>query len=271
MGFLTDLTNELRRHLAARPLDEAALLARASARPPARDLVSALRVSSPALIAEVKRASPSVGEIDDAVDPVDRASAYAEGGAAAISVLTEQRYFHGSLADLQAVRVSVSIPVLRKDFLVHPAQVIEARAWGADAVLLITASLSDDELAAMLAVTHDLGMEALVETHADEELARAVDAGAVVIGVNARDLESLEVDVDRALARVERVPSDRLAVFESGVKTRADVQAAVAAGASAVLVGEALMRAHDPRAAARELVGGAAGAGAEGDRRTAAR
>jgi indole-3-glycerol phosphate synthase len=114
-------------------------------------------------------------------------------------------------------------------------------------------------------------MEALVETHADEELARAVDAGAVVIGVNARDLESLEVDVDRALARVERVPSDRLAVFESGVKTRADVQAAVAAGASAVLVGEALMRAHDPRAAARELVGGAAGAGAEGDRRTAAR
>jgi indole-3-glycerol phosphate synthase len=271
MGFLTDLTNERRRHLAARPLDEGALLARASARPPARDLVHALRVSSPALIAEVKRASPSAGEIDDAVDPVERASAYADGGAAAISVLTEQRHFHGSLADLQAVRVSVPVPVLRKDFLVHPAQVIEARAWGADAVLLITASLSDDELAAMLAVTHDLGMEALVETHADEELARAVDAGAGVIGVNARDLESLEVDVDRALARMRRVPGDRLAVFESGVRTRADVEAGVAAGASAVLVGEALMRAPDARAAARELVDGSVGAGADGARRKAAR
>jgi indole-3-glycerol phosphate synthase len=144
--------------------------------------------------------------------------------------------------------------VLRKDFLVHPSQVIEARSHGADAVLLITAALSDDELAAMLAVARDLGMGTLVETHADDELDRALMSGAEIIGVNARDLESLEVDVVRARERLRRIPADRVAVFESGVRTRDDVVAAVAAGASAILVGEALMRAADPRAAARELI-----------------
>ncbi len=254
MGFLTGFVDDLRRRLAEHPLDEGALLARASVRPPARDFIAALRERSPALIAEVKRASPSAGPIAADADPVALAIAYADGGAAAISVLTEPQHFHGSLADLEAVRLAVMAPVLRKDFLVHPAQVIESRARGADAVLLITASLSDDELTAMLAIARDLGMGALVETHADGELDRALASGAEVIGVNARDLETLEVDVERALGRIGRIPSDRVAVFESGVRAPADVRAAVDAGASAILVGEALMRAPDPRAAVRQLL-----------------
>lgn len=264
MGFLTDLVADLRRRLDEHPLDDGALLARANVRPPARDFAATLRGQAPALIAEVKRASPSAGAIADDIDPVAQAAAYAEGGAAAISVLTEARHFHGSLTDLEAVRIAVAVPVLRKDFLVHPAQVIEARAHGADAVLLITACLTDAELAAMLAITRDLCMSALVETHADDELDRALASGAEVIGVNARDLETLDVDVDRAIERVRRIPSDRVAVFESGVRTRADVEAAVEAGASAILVGEALMRAGDPRAAVRELI---ASTSARSDRR----
>ena len=255
MGFLTDLVADLRRRLDERPLDEGALLARALARPPARGLLAALSERTPALIAEVKGASPSAGVIANDVDLAEQAIAYADGGAAAISVLTEPEHFHGSLADLEAVRLAVQVPVLRKDFLVYPSQVIEARAHGADAVLLITASLTDAVLAAMLATARDLGMGALVETHTDAELERAVASGAEVIGVNARDLETLEVDVDGALERVRRIPPDRLAVFESGVGARRDVEAAVDAGASAILVGEALMRAVDPRAAVRELIG----------------
>jgi indole-3-glycerol phosphate synthase len=257
MGFLTDLVADVRRDLDRRPLDDGALMARARARPPARDFARALRGHVPALIAEVKRASPSAGTIADA-DPVAQASAYADAGAAAVSVLTEARHFHGSLADLAAVRVGVGVPVLRKDFIVHPSQVIEARAHGADAVLLITAILSDDELAAMVAMAADLGMGALVETHTDRELDRAIATSAEVIGVNARDLESLEVDVVHARERLQRISSDRIAVLESGLSTRADVEAAVEAGASAILVGEALMRARDPRAAVRELIGGGA-------------
>ena len=256
MGFLTDFVAGVRHDLREHPLDEGALLSRAQARPPARGFVAALREPTPALIAEIKRASPSAGSIADGADPISQAVAYADAGAAAISVLTEPRHFHGSLSDLDAARVSVQVPLLRKDFLVHPAQVIEARAHGADAVLLITAALTDDELTAMLAIAGDLGMGVLVETHADDELERAIASGAEVIGVNARDLESLEVDAVGALELLRRIPGDRVAVFESGVRTRADVDAAVDAGASAILVGEALMRAADPRAAVRELIGG---------------
>ncbi|MGH2540399.1 MAG: indole-3-glycerol phosphate synthase TrpC, partial [Actinomycetota bacterium] len=234
------------------------LLARAGARPPARNFAGSLREHAPALIAEVKRASPSAGAIAEDVDPVAQASAYAEAGAAAISVLTQARSFQGSLVDLAAVRMAVGVPVLRKDFIVHPSQVIEARAHGADAVLLIAAILNDDELAAMLATAGDLGMGALVETHADLELERALASSAEVIGVNARDLESLDVDVDGARERLRRIPPGRIAVLESGLSTRADVEAAAAAGASAILVGEALMRAGDPRAAVREMIGGGA-------------
>ena len=259
MGFLTDINARSRRDLIERPLDASALMARATHRPPARDLVGALRAAAesrgPAVIAEVKRASPSAGDMAEGGDISVCAAAYESGGAAAISVLTEPHHFKGSLVDLEAVRLTVGIPVLRKDFLIDPAQVIEARACGADAVLLITGSLNDAELHAMLGATADLGMTALVETHSEEDLDRALATDAPVVGVNARDLETLDVDVQRALRQLARVPRDRIAVMESGVSTRAHVRAAADAGASAILVGEALMRSGDPAAKVRELRG----------------
>jgi len=216
MGFLTDMLERLRRDLEEHPLDDIALMARVSAMPPAKDLEAALRAAEPpALIAEVKRASPSAGVIAEDVNPSVLARGYQAGGAAAVSVLTEPRHFQGSLADLQAVRSSVSIPVLRKDFLIHPSQVIEARASGADAVLLIVAALTDAQLGALLEAARDVGLAALVETHSDEDLRRAI---------------------------------------ESGISTRANVDAALEAGASAILVGEALMRAEDPARAVRKLL-----------------
>jgi indole-3-glycerol phosphate synthase len=255
MGFLTDVVERLQRDLEEHPLDDLALMARVSAMPPAKDLEAALTVGEPpALIAEVKRASPSAGMIAEDVNPSVLARGYQAGGAAAVSVLTEPRHFQGSLADLQAVRSSVSIPVLRKDFLIHPSQVIEARASGADAVLLIVAALTDAQLRALLEAADDVGLATLVETHSDEDLRRALDSEAKVIGVNARDLETLEVDVAGALARVGRVPDDRISVLESGISTRSNVDAALEAGASAILVGEALMRADDPARAVRKLL-----------------
>lgn len=256
MGFLSDLVAERRRELERNPLDDSTLLARAMAMPPARDFVGALRARAgrPAVIAEVKRASPSAGAIADR-DPAEQARAYASAGAAAISVLTEQAHFHGSMADLRAARMACDVPVLRKDFLIHPSELIESRATGADAVLLIAACLSANELIAMLATARDLGLGTLVETHSDQDLEKALSTDAEVVGVNARDLETLDVDVDRALAHLSRVPGDRLAVMESGIATRAQVRAAVDAGASAILVGEALMRADDPGAKLREILG----------------
>lgn len=257
MGFLTDLVGRVRGDLERAPLDDAALMARALASPPARDLASSIRSAGPgAVIAEVKRSSPSGGRIAD-VDATEQARRYAAAGAAAISVLTEPRHFDGSLADLRAVSTVTTVPVLRKDFLVHPSQVIEARAVGADAVLLIAAALTDAELKALVATAFDLGMAPLVETHADADLDRVLATEAELIGVNARDLESLDVDVDRALRLLDRVPGDRIAVAESGIATRGDVERAVAAGAAAVLVGEALVRAADPAAKLRELRGAA--------------
>jgi len=255
MGFLSDIVERLRRDLEEHPLDDLALMARVSAMPPAKDLEAALDAAEPpALIAEVKRASPSAGVIAEDVNPSVLARGYQAGGAAAVSVLTEPRHFQGSLADLQAVRSSVSIPVLRKDFLIHPSQVIEARASGADAVLLIVAALTDAQLRALLEAARDVGLATLVETHSDEDLRRAIESDARIIGVNARDLETLDVDVNGALARIGRVPDDRISVLESGISTRANVDAALQAGASAILVGEALMRADDPARAVRKLL-----------------
>jgi indole-3-glycerol phosphate synthase len=259
VGFLTDLNARIRAELLAYPLDASSLMARALARPPARDLLAALRASAsdgaPAIVAEVKRASPSAGSIVKDDDAGRRSAAYAAAGAAAVSVLTEPHHFEGSLVDIDAVRLTVRIPILRKDFLLDPAQLIEARAHGSDAVLLIVASLTDAELAVMLGATRDLGMSALVETHSDEDLERALSAGAELIGVNARDLETLEVDVAGALRRLGRIPPERVAVMESGIATRAQARAAADAGASAILVGEAMMRAEDPAALVRELRG----------------
>ena len=255
MGFLSDTVDDVRRRLDRQPLDEPGLLKLAMRLPPTRGFAGALwSASVPAVIAEVKRSSPSAGMIAEA-DPGARARAYEAAGATAVSVLTEPRHFEGSLADLRAVHLAVGVPVLRKDFLVHPSQVIEARAEGADAVLLIAAALSGSELGAMLATANDLGLGALVETHSEEDLEKALSTGAEVIGVNARDLETLDVDPARALELVAMVPEDRIAVAESGLATREQVARAVEAGARAILVGEALMRAEDPGAKIRELRG----------------
>jgi indole-3-glycerol phosphate synthase len=255
MGFLTDIVGRVRRDLDEHPLPEGTLLLRTQAAPPAVDMEEALRRPGMGLIAEVKRASPSAGEIAEA-DPGRQAARYQEGGARAISVLTEARHFGGSLVDLRLVRAHSALPVLRKDFIVHPAQVLEARANGADAVLLIVAALTDAELAGLLATAADLGMGALVESHTEHEVDRAVASGAPVIGVNARDLETLDVDAVRGLGLLGRVPADRVKVFESGVASREDVARAEDAGANAVLVGEALMRAPEPAERIRELLAG---------------
>ena len=254
MGFLTDITTTIRDQLVEQPLDVAALRVEAAATPPARSLASALRSRTPSVIAEIKRCSPSAGDIANP-DPQEQAQAYEEAGAVAISVLTEPEHFLGSLEDLRTVRAVTDLPILRKDFLVDVSQVVEARAAGADAVLLITACLSDRELIAMLDATAQWGMEALVETHQSVDLRRALATDAQIIGVNARDLETLEVDPERALAQLARVPRDRIAVMESGIATRAQVVAAVKAGASGILIGEALMRAADPARTLRQLTG----------------
>lgn len=256
MGFLTDVVEEKRRELELLRLDVSALKDRAAILPPTRGFASVLREGfpRPVVIAEVKRASPSAGRIADA-DPAELAAAYESAGASAISVLTEPRHFDGSMADLRGVHASTSVPTLRKDFLIHPSQVAEARVGGADAVLLIAACLTSPELAAMLETCEELGLGALVETHSERDLEKAIGSGAEVIGVNARDLETLEVDVERALDALGRIPTDRIAVLESGISTRGQVERAADAGAQAVLVGEALMRADDPGAKLRELLG----------------
>lgn len=233
-----------------------AMRERAAEAPAPRDFAAALRArigGTARLIAEVKRASPSKGMLAEQFEPVAQATAYAAGGAAAISVLTEPRYFLGSLEHLSAVRAAVGIPVLRKDFLLDPYQVYEARAAGADAALLILAMLDDALAAELLALIRALGMEALVEAHNAAEVERAVRLGARVIGVNARDLRTF--DVDTAVVRRLRalVPADRVFIAESGVNDWRGAAQARAWGADAVLVGEALMRAADPVAKAREL------------------
>ncbi len=254
MGFLTETVERVRRELDAHPLPDGALLAHARALPAAGGFRAAVAAPGVAVIAEVKRASPSAGAIADA-DPGERAARYERGGAAAVSVLTEARHFGGSLADLRLARRGTGLPILRKDFIVHPSQVLEARANGADAVLLITAALEDPELVALQETAADLGMGCLVEAHSHRDVERAVASGAQVIGVNARDLETLEVDPARALTLLGVVPEDRVRVLESGIATREDVRRAEDAGAGAVLVGEALMRAADPEAKLRELLG----------------
>lgn len=265
MGFLSDHVERVREDLKRKPLDESALMARAMATPPPRDFAASLRGDRPAVIAEIKRASPSAGEIAD-VDPGATAQALEGAGAAALSVLTEPRHFDGSLSDLRAARVKVKIPILRKDFLVHPAQIMEARGAGADAVLLITACLSSSELRGMLSTASDLGLASLVETHSNEDLEKALAAEAPIIGVNSRDLESLEVDEELALALAARIPADHTVVFESGISTRAQVERALEAGAHAILVGEALMRAKNPAAKLRQLRGELATVSALNDR-----
>jgi indole-3-glycerol phosphate synthase len=206
------------------------------------------------VIAEVKRSSPSKGALAAIADPATLASDYAAGGATAVSVLTEGRRFGGSLSDLAAVRAVVDIPVLRKDFVVDPYQVWEARAHGADMVLLIVAALAQDELTGLLERVESLGMHALVEVHEEDEVVRAVDAGARIIGVNARNLKTLEVDRGTFARLAPLIPDHLVAVAESGIRGPFDVLEYGRAGARAVLVGEALVTGDAPREAVAELV-----------------
>ncbi len=246
----------VREDLAAREahVPHAHLEAAVDAAAPAIDAESALRAPGLSLIAEVKRASPSKGALSDIPDPAALAGRYAAGGAAAVSVLTEGRRFGGSLADLDSVRRAVDLPVLRKDFMVSDYQLLESRAHGADIVLLIVAALDDAQLAAMLARTGELGMTALVEVHDEVETQRAVDAGATVIGVNARDLKTLAVHPDTFSRLRPLIPTGCVTVAESGISGPADAAAYAEQGADAVLVGEALVRTGDPRAAAAAIV-----------------
>lgn len=214
----------------------------ALARPQARD---ALRALAPAdrvkIIAEVKRASPSRGSLAEIPDPAHQAALYERGGASAISVLTEERRFGGSLADLEAVTAQATIPVLRKDFIATPYQVFEARAAGADLVLLIVAGLDEPRLRELYALTLELGMTPLVETHSAEELDVAIGLGAALVGVNARDLTTLELDRDLFGRLVDRIPAGVVKIAESAVLSPADVAHYRSAGANVVLIGEALV------------------------------
>jgi indole-3-glycerol phosphate synthase len=238
---------------AARPVQ--ALEAAAARMSPARSLARALRRPGQiACLAEFKRRSPSAGWIAEGAEPAPVARAYASGGAAAMSVLTDGPFFGGSLDDLVAARAACELPILRKDFVVDRYQIVEARAAGADAVLLIVAALEDPELAALLAAAREVGLDALVEAHDEGEVARAVAAGASIIGINNRDLKTFKVDRDLAARMRPLVPADRVIVAESGIRDAADVARLRAAGVDAILVGETLMRAPDPAAALRALV-----------------
>jgi indole-3-glycerol phosphate synthase len=238
---------------AARPLaDVRASLADVD---PPRDPMPHFRAPGSSVIAEVKRKSPSKGELADIADPAALATAYAAGGAAAISVLTERRRFGGSLEDLAAVRAAVDTPILRKDFIVTSYQLVEARAAGADLALLIVAALDDDDLRRLHDEARELGLTVLVEVHDEAETERAVALGAELVGVNARNLKTLAVDNDTFGRLAPLVPEDRVLVAESGISGPDDVTRFVGEGARAVLVGEALVRDGDPTAAVRSMTG----------------
>ncbi len=230
-----------------------ALLDRA---PPVRDFRDAL-VRGPGLgiIAEVKKASPSAGVLREEFEPVTIARTYTDAGADAISVLTDGPFFQGDLAHLSAIRAAVAPPVLRKDFLLDPYQLLEARVAGADAVLLIAEILDDAALRLLLRETHSLGMQALVELYDRANVARIVDSGATLIGINNRDLRSFETRLEHTLDLAPLFPRDRILVSESGIRSRADIERLRAAGVKAVLVGETLMRSGDAASKLRELRG----------------
>ncbi|MDD2857933.1 MAG: indole-3-glycerol phosphate synthase TrpC [Candidatus Nanopelagicales bacterium] len=256
MSVLDDIIVGVREdtHERSHRVSASAVRAAALAAAPALPVIPALAGGGVQLIAEVKRSSPSKGALADIPDPALLAASYAAGGAAAISVLTERRRFGGSLADLDAVRAAVAVPVLRKDFMVEEYQFWEARAHGADIVLLIVAALDQPMLLDFLALAAELGMTALVEVHDEAEIERALAAQATVIGVNARNLKTLEVDRDVFARVAPLIPESCVRIAESGVRSPDDVIAYGRAGADAVLVGEALVTGADPQAAARALI-----------------
>ena len=250
--IMAGVREDLRAREAALPLAQVKLAALRVA--PPLDALAALCEPGVAVIAEVKRSSPSAGPLARIDDPAELALQYAAGGARVISVLTEARQFGGSLADLHAVRERVDIPVLRKDFVVSSYQVHEARAHGADMVLLIVAALDQNELVGLCERIESLGMTALVEVHTEQEATRALDAGARVIGVNARNLKNLEVDRSVFERIAPGLPTGTLKIAASGVRDQHDLLRYASAGADAVLVGEGLVTAVDPRQAVADLV-----------------
>ena len=256
MTVLDDIIAGVREDVARRqaevPLEE--LKARAARLPAPRPVLPVLRGEDIAVIAEVKRKSPSKGELATIADPAALAAEYEAGGAHVISVLTEERRFGGSLADLAAVRAAVDIPVLRKDFIVSSYQLWEARAWGADLVLLIVAGLTQDALECLHERAESLGLSVLVEVHDAEEVQRALAAGARIIGVNSRDLRTLEVHRDQFAKVAPSIPDHIAKVAESGVRGPQDLLDYAKAGADAVLVGESLVTGANPRDAVHQLV-----------------
>ncbi|HHW82494.1 MAG TPA: indole-3-glycerol phosphate synthase TrpC [Actinomycetales bacterium] len=260
MNVLDSIIAGVREDVAAREANTSLeeLKERASRTRSARDALAVFRDREGVkIISEVKRSSPSKGALAPIPDPAWLAGEYEAGGASAISVLTEQRRFGGSLADLDAVRAAVDVPVLRKDFIVTPYQIWEARAHGADIVLLIVAALEQNVLTALIERVHSLGMCALVEAHDRMEAVRAVNAGAQVVGVNARDLKTLEVRRETVAEVLDVIPNGIVRVAESGVRGPHDVIEYARAGADAVLVGEALVTGGNPRGAVSEMVAAA--------------
>jgi indole-3-glycerol phosphate synthase len=251
MSVLDDIVAGVREDLADREaaVPQEQVAARAAAAEPAQDVLTAFRAAGLSVIAEVKRRSPSKGDLAAIPDPAALAGAYAAGGADAISVLTERRRFDGTLADLEAVRSAVATPLLRKDFMVTEYQLLEARAAGADLVLLIVAALDDATLRRLYDRARELGMTVLVEVHDEDEIARALALGAELIGVNARNLKTLEVDPDAFGRLVKLLPDHVVKVAESGISGVADAARYAAEGADVVLVGEALVKDGDPTAA----------------------
>lgn len=258
MSVLDEIIAGVREDVARREaevsLDELKL--RVQQAPDAKNVISALRdvPGAVSIISEVKRASPSKGQLSDIPDPAHLARLYEEGGAAMVSVLTEERRFHGSLADLDAVRAAVDIPVLRKDFIVTPYQIHEARAHGADAVLLIVAALEQPVLVSFVERVKSLGMTPLVEAHSRLEALRALEAGADLIGVNSRNLKTLDVDRRVVEEVIDVIPAEVVAVAESGVRNSRDVLDYALVGADAVLVGEALVRSGNPLEQIKDMV-----------------
>ena len=235
----------------ARSLDD--LVAEVAALPPTRGFAAALRGGPLAVISEIKRRSPSKGDLFPDLVPEELAATYEAGGASCLSVLTDVEFFGGAVADLQAARSACALPVLRKDFTVDARDVLDARIMGADAVLLIVAALSDEELRSFHSLATEVGLDALVEVHDAAELDRAAAAGATLIGVNQRDLATFTVDRELAAKLRPSMPEGAVTVAESGVRDRADAEALAAAGYDAILVGESLVTSADPGAAVGEL------------------
>jgi indole-3-glycerol phosphate synthase len=255
--ILADKAEEVAARMAETPLAEMERAARNA--PPPRDFVAALcdRVAEgrTGLIAEIKRASPSGGLIRDPFEPAELAKAYQAAGASCLSILTDGPYFQGSPEHLKAARTACRLPVLRKDFMIHPFQVFEARAMGADAILLIMAALTDEQAVELEGIAQSLDMAVLAEVHDAEELRRALGLRTRLIGVNNRDLRSLVTDLATSERLIPGIPPDRIPVAESGIRTNADVKRMAAAGANCILVGEHLMRQPDVEAATRALIG----------------